>query len=425
MTTRRARCVVCYSRNLDSAQHLLCIECAKHVPSDFDYDRPDPQQSPDMGKNAVDEDMVHVNSNPPAQQTSKIVEYGQTNFANLAAQKEAEGPETPTQTEDANFIHVAETGNSPTVVNAPTTANRKRKRARPSTYARKKRKVVVEQPPPPESIICPICVEEKVLDEFPRIRRGKSSEVPASCQRHLAINGRGVCSSPDGPYCKTCIGSTLAASLDTRGRALTCPQAGCNVPWGYDYVVPFLPRDQLERYHDGLVDDLLLTPMYFRCTHCDIPSQLDKRVRGFPNVECGYCTKRSCALCSVAWHEDLNCQQFWQKDMGKTGISDQEKATLRVLSKTGARICPRCQNAIEKNGGCEHMLCTRCNHNFYWSTAEQVNVPGAKIKKVKVQPFPPHWLYNGQQGCEADNKNQTNQTALGFTFGAPVPVPQI
>jgi len=28
--------------------------------------------------------------------------------------------------------------------------------------------------------------------------------------------------------------------------------------------------------------------------------------------------------------------------------------------------CPRCQVCIEKNGGCNHMQCSKCKHDFCW-----------------------------------------------------------
>ena len=34
--------------------------------------------------------------------------------------------------------------------------------------------------------------------------------------------------------------------------------------------------------------------------------------------------------------------------------------------QTNTKDCPKCKNAIEKNGGCHHMTCRSCMHEFCW-----------------------------------------------------------
>eukprot|EP00438_Fugacium_kawagutii_P028640 Skav218554 [mRNA] locus=scaffold2599:268401:272231:- [translate_table: standard] len=40
-----------------------------------------------------------------------------------------------------------------------------------------------------------------------------------------------------------------------------------------------------------------------------------------------------------------------------------------VWIKANTKLCPKCQNPIEKNGGCMHMTCRKpggCGHEFCW-----------------------------------------------------------
>ena len=39
--------------------------------------------------------------------------------------------------------------------------------------------------------------------------------------------------------------------------------------------------------------------------------------------------------------------------------------------KRFAARCPGCYAPIEKNGGCDEMICIRCQTHFYWSTAKR------------------------------------------------------
>merc|ERR1712216_109236 len=54
--------------------------------------------------------------------------------------------------------------------------------------------------------------------------------------------------------------------------------------------------------------------------------------------------------------------QKWEKK----NLDEGEDATwIRVNTK----LCPKCSNPIEKNGGCMHMTCRRpggCGHEFCW-----------------------------------------------------------
>ena len=42
--------------------------------------------------------------------------------------------------------------------------------------------------------------------------------------------------------------------------------------------------------------------------------------------------------------------------------------------------CPGCESPIEKNGGCDEMLCIRCQTHFYWSKARRL---GYIVEKPK------------------------------------------
>ncbi|CAF5052154.1 unnamed protein product, partial [Rotaria sp. Silwood1] len=49
----------------------------------------------------------------------------------------------------------------------------------------------------------------------------------------------------------------------------------------------------------------------------------------------------------------------------------QEILTAERINSQGIQYCPQCHIAIEKNGGCSHMHCTRCNFDFTWQTTQE------------------------------------------------------
>lgn len=63
-----------------------------------------------------------------------------------------------------------------------------------------------------------------------------------------------------------------------------------------------------------------------------------------------------CFLCEHTWEANPGGHE---KEWEKPGF-DGEKV----------RRCPKCQAPIEKNGGCNHMACTRCGRHFDWERSE-------------------------------------------------------
>ncbi|CAF3639408.1 unnamed protein product [Rotaria sp. Silwood1] len=49
----------------------------------------------------------------------------------------------------------------------------------------------------------------------------------------------------------------------------------------------------------------------------------------------------------------------------------QEILTAERINSQVIQYCPQCHIAIEKNGGCSHMHCTRCNFDFTWQTTQE------------------------------------------------------
>ena len=61
-------------------------------------------------------------------------------------------------------------------------------------------------------------------------------------------------------------------------------------------------------------------------------------------------------------------------------LSDESSLLEEILNaermeSLNTQRCPKCNIKIEKNGGCSHMHCTRCDHHFTWQIVEKDNDP--------------------------------------------------
>eukprot|EP00924_Labyrinthula_sp_SR-Ha-C_P014133 maker-scaffold_77-snap-gene-0.5-mRNA-1 protein AED:0.00 eAED:0.00 QI:110/1/1/1/0/0/2/239/510 len=95
-------------------------------------------------------------------------------------------------------------------------------------------------------------------------------------------------------------------------------------------------------------------------------------LRKFKCSSCGY---SSCVVCKKMWtfgvldHSQISCQSFKQL-VKEQAATDEERLTDEKLeelkSKGVVKPCPSCEEMIEKNGGCSHMICYKCRKDFCW-----------------------------------------------------------
>eukprot|EP01006_Ploeotia_vitrea_P048200 TRINITY_DN67208_c10_g3_i1.p1 TRINITY_DN67208_c10_g3~~TRINITY_DN67208_c10_g3_i1.p1 ORF type:complete len:156 (+),score=19.18 TRINITY_DN67208_c10_g3_i1:53-520(+) len=83
-----------------------------------------------------------------------------------------------------------------------------------------------------------------------------------------------------------------------------------------------------------------------------------------PIMRCVECQAKTCYTHRVEWHTDKTCAQY---DLDK---GESAEAQLLHWVQRNAKSCPKCGHGIEKNGGCDHMVCDKksggCGHEFCW-----------------------------------------------------------
>eukprot|EP00347_Sterkiella_histriomuscorum_P018275 403346134 len=140
------------------------------------------------------------------------------------------------------------------------------------------------------------------------------------------------------------------------GHKVKCPQQGCDI---------IISDNQLRReISSELYDKYLKFKMNFKVLmskdkkFCNTPGCefiFDKiDVSKSKKVQCGSCKADLCYDCMLAWHEGLSCKKQ-DDDLYK-----------QWLYKIKAHPCPTCGVPIEKNEGCKHMNCKKCDSHWCW-----------------------------------------------------------
>eukprot|EP00357_Protocruzia_adherens_P007125 CAMPEP_0114976138 /NCGR_PEP_ID=MMETSP0216-20121206/2500_1 /TAXON_ID=223996 /ORGANISM="Protocruzia adherens, Strain Boccale" /LENGTH=503 /DNA_ID=CAMNT_0002337021 /DNA_START=56 /DNA_END=1567 /DNA_ORIENTATION=- len=164
-------------------------------------------------------------------------------------------------------------------------------------------------------------------------------------------------------FCEECWEDFLTAKLDEGKSSInaTCPSYGCPLVVTHDVWLKFLKPASLKGYikflRASFVEDnkaVVWCPSP-GCEFCvDNEHQSAKELQ----CECGYLF---CYKCSRESHLPGNCNDV-EKWLIKNS-AESENVTWILANTKG---CPGCKRHIEKNQGCNHMVCSSCHTDFCW-----------------------------------------------------------
>nr|XP_013012193.1 cullin-9 isoform X2 [Cavia porcellus] len=200
-------------------------------------------------------------------------------------------------------------------------------------------------PTPPD--LCPVCVGPL----------GPGDNLPSLCCLHSC------CKSCWNEYLTTRIEQNLVLNC-------TCPIADCPAqPTGAFIRAVVSSPEVISKYEKALLRGYVESCS--NLTWCTNPQGCDRILcrQGLScGTACSKCGWASCFNCSFPEaHYPASCGHMsqWVDDGGYyDGMS--VEAQSKHLAKLISKRCPSCQAPIEKNEGCLHMTCAKCNHGFCW-----------------------------------------------------------
>ena len=216
-------------------------------------------------------------------------------------------------------------------------------------------------------------------------------------------------SNPDctHSFCKLCWMEYFSSKVkDGKVTNIPCPGFGCEELVNQEMVLRLLPSEMSAKFaHFDLGSFIEGNPNTRWCPHpgCERavhlkPSKVDGVAEGGAtrsvsdssessgqsstviqqrNVDCG-AGHFFCWSCSEEAHDPCNCDSWkaWKSKIASLADKDisrasaallKERATSEAWVAKNSKPCPKCKIPIQRSDGCNHMTCSKCNHDFCWA----------------------------------------------------------
>jgi len=167
-------------------------------------------------------------------------------------------------------------------------------------------------------------------------------------------------------YCITCLADWITSKItDAQVKSIVCPDPRCHTEVLHSEVYQIVKeKSVLDKYEKFTLQRALESIPDLRW--CPRPGCGNAMIGGADTLlmRCSNptCMFSFCFNCKEQWHADASCAQYqaWKRD----SVSGEKTAQQWIRQNT--KNCPTCLSPIEKNGGCNHMTCSKCHYEFCW-----------------------------------------------------------
>ncbi|XP_053214930.1 E3 ubiquitin-protein ligase arih1l-like isoform X1 [Panonychus citri] len=182
-------------------------------------------------------------------------------------------------------------------------------------------------------------------------------DFPASMLTGLACGHR---------FCKDCWNHYLTTKImeEGMGNKISCAAHACDILVDDQTVMNLITDNKVKlRYQHLITNSFVECNRLLRwCPKPECSHSIKVQYIDFQPVKCT-CGTIFCFLCGENWHEPVKCDllKLWRKK-----CDDDSETSNWIAANT--KECPQCNVTIEKDGGCNHMICKNqnCKADFCW-----------------------------------------------------------
>jgi len=186
------------------------------------------------------------------------------------------------------------------------------------------------------------------------------------CDEEYTIDNIYLLDNCNHRYCRDCLEQMLKTKInDGKVQDVRCPDPRCNVQIDYNQIRQIIrDNDIFAKYEQFNLKRALESMPDLRW--CPRPGCQNAMI-GSPDMPMMICSNETCRfsfcfVCKEEWHADISCEKYqeWKLE------NNEAEARYADWVRQFAKACPKCTSPIEKNGGCNHMTCMKCKHQFCW-----------------------------------------------------------
>ncbi|KAI6195897.1 RBR-type E3 ubiquitin transferase [Aphelenchoides besseyi] len=169
----------------------------------------------------------------------------------------------------------------------------------------------------------------------------------------------------DNVFCEECLEHYVRDQINERNHLIQCPCSNeCDL---LNEVLIFYAVgndwDLMKIYRDSLISNYVQNCKTLKdCPGVDCLYRWKSLTNTNFNVKC-LCGGTFCFNCSSEDHRPASCSMM---SRWATFKRDYVENANRLWISTNSKPCPKCRVNIEKNGGCDHITCRKCKHEFCW-----------------------------------------------------------
>lgn len=180
-------------------------------------------------------------------------------------------------------------------------------------------------------------------------------------------------------YCVICLNERRFQQTEKYGYTLRCPAHCPNSHIQEAHHFHVLGTEEYERYKNFGTEEFVLKEGGVLCPNPKCGQGLMPETDA-STINCFSCQYEFCRHCSCDSHlgECGHQQPVESSELSSLPSSNLfvkcqwEKKSLSLIAQI-TKLCPKCKVKTEKNGGCNHMYCSRCQEEWCWICVKSWN----------------------------------------------------